>query len=305
MATFTKTAQGALGAVSAGATLFNALGIGSTLRTPSPSQNNFNLLREGILADVRKYGVQKANLGYAFIEMPRTLASVSGTAPILLLAQNRADRFPIPSVSLATSDIRRYGIGPLEKKPYLPLFTDISIDFIGDSRGNIHKFFYLWMNSIVNFFELPTENAKRDRFGSSSKHPFTLEYKQNYSTKIALRMFSDNQEKITDVFLENAFPITLSEIQYDWGTESQLVRFTVGFSFTHWRYNIQEKDFGFQIPQVEKSSSNFDYIYNFLIQLYPAAQALELASQKPQQVQDVLNIVNAGKTGLSPITRYF
>lgn len=311
MATFTKTAQGALGAISAGASILNAFGVGSTLKTPSPSQNNFNLLREGILADVRKYGIQKANLGYALIKMPNTLSFVSGTERIILLAQNRADRFPIPSVSLATSDIRRYGIGPIEKKPYLPLFTDVSIDFIGDNSGNIHKFFYLWMNSIVNFFELPAENSKKDSFGGTSlvsqsnKSPFTLEYKQNYATNITLRMFSDNQEKTSDIILENAFPITLSEIQYDWGSENQLVRFTVGFTFTHWTYNISDPSFGFQIPQVEKSSANFDFIYNFLIQLYPAAQAIELASRRPQQVQDVLNIVNAGKTGLSPITRYF
>jgi hypothetical protein len=161
------------------------------------------------------------------------------------------------------------------------------------------------MNSIVNFFELPTENSKKDSFGTSSKAPFTLEYKKNYTSKIVISLFNDTQGKSSEVILENAFPITLSEIQYDWGSESQLVRFTVGFNFTHWTYNIQDPSFGFSIPQVEKSSANFDFIYNTLIQLYPAAQALELASRRPQQVQDVLNIVNAGKTGLSPITRYF
>lgn len=302
MAEFTKTAQTILGGISVGTSIATAFGIGSRLSSPSPSQQPFEDIRSQVYADVRRWGIRKANLGYVTFSVPNTLSTLSNSKEILLLSQNRANQFPIPSVSLATSDIRRYGVGPFEKKPYLPTFTDVTIDFIGDSAGNIHKFFYIWMNNIVNFFELPRENSKKDVF---NKNPFAVEYKDNYTTRISLLTFSDNQEKATEVFLENAFPISISEIQYDWSNENQLVRFGVTFSFTHWTYDIQNSNFGFNVPQVETTSGNFDYVYNFLIQLYPAAQALELATRRPREIEDVLNIVNAGRTGLSPITRYF
>lgn len=307
MANFTKTAQNVLGTIGAGASVLNALGFGSTLRTPKPSQETFNNVRGQIYQDIKKWGIQKANLGYVSFASPTTLSSTSYSKEIVLLAQNRANQFPIPAVSMATTELRRYGVGPFEKKPYLPTFTDVTIDFIGDSEGNIHKFFYLWMNSICNFFELPAANASQDFFQgvAASKSPFALEFKDNYRTRISLLTFNENQEKLTNIYLENAFPVSIGEIQYDWSNESQLVRFPVTFSFTHWTYDITDPNFGFSVPQVKRSDFNLNLVYNFLIQLYPAAQAVELATKRPRQIQDVVRIVNGGKSGLSPITRYF
>jgi hypothetical protein len=207
-------------------------------------------------------------------------------------------------------------MGPIEKKPYLPIFSDLTIDVIADSAGDIHKFFYLWMNGIINFFDIPSENASYDNFGEirvpglvgSGKHPYTIEYKDNYTVDMEIRMFGDDQASrsdIKDIKIVKAFPVSIGEIQYNWNNINELVRFPVTFNFVHWKYNVEDPSFGFSVPKAEQSSSNFNFIYNLLIQLYPAAQALELATKRPQQVQDVLSIVNAGRTSLSPITRYF
>lgn len=307
MANFSKSAQNILGAISAGSALVSGVQglLGSRRITPDADQQLYNGIREHVLADIRKWGIQKTNLGYVLMDVPTTLRNISNTQEVLFLAQRRADQFPIPGVQIATSELRRYGVGPFEKKPYLPTFADINIDFIGDSQGNIHKYFYMWLNSMVNFFEVPAENAKKDKFGNSSKNPFALEYKDNYKTRITILTFDENQKKMCEIYLHNAFPVSVGEIQYNWSDENQLVRFPVSFNYTHWTYNIDSENFGFSAPQVETSRAGFDFVYNFLIQLYPAAQALELATRRPQQIQDVLNIVNAGKTGLSPITRYF
>jgi hypothetical protein len=208
-------------------------------------------------------------------------------------------------VNIATSEIKRYGVGPIEKKPYLPIFNDMTIDFIADNNGDIHKFFYMWLNSIVNFTDLPREGGSKDQFGTSSKDPFAVEFKDDYAIPVTIRTYSDFQKKLVDVTLENAFPVSIGEIQYNWNDENQLVRFPVTFSYTHWKYNIDDPDFKFASPKAEESKLNNDIIYQLLIKAYPAAQALELALRRPQQIQDVLNIVNAGRTGLSPITRYF
>lgn len=305
MATFTKTAQNVMGAVNIGASVAGALGLGSTLRTPTSTQGEFNGIRELVHGDLRKYGIQKTNLAYVSFSLPNVLRIPGLNQEAVLLATHRAGAFPAPGVSLATSELRRYGVGPVEKKPYLPTFADIPVEFIGDSNGNIHKFFYLWMNGIVNFLDLPRENANSDKFGTSSKKPFALEYKDNYKTTLRIRTFNDNQESLADIILENAFPVSMSEIQYNWNDESQLVRFTVNFTYTHWKYDVESSKFNFAPPGKEREKSGFDLIYNFLTKIYPAAQAIELATRKPRQIQDISKIVNAGKTGLSPITKYY
>jgi len=306
MAEFTKTSQNILGLINAGAAIGSALGLGSRLKTPQPTQKKFNDIRADTLAGIRKFGIQKTNLGYVTFELPRLLLGVPGVTPqITLLARSRAHTFPIPSVNFATSEIKRYGVGPVEKKPYLPLFTDINIDFIGDSEGDIHKFFYIWMNGIINFTDLPRNGGRKDLYGSSSKDPFAIEFKDEYKTTLVMRTFNDMQEELTEIRLFNCFPVSLGEIQYNWGDENTLVRFPVSFNFTHWAYNQEDPKFRFSAPQVDVSKNNVDLVYQFLINAYPAAQAIELATRRPQQVQDVVNIVNAGRTRLSPITSYF
>lgn len=303
MAEFTKTSQTILAALNAGASIGSALGLGSKLKTPQDTQRSFNTIRAEALANVRKFGIQKTNLGYVSFNLPRVFLGKPQIPPnITLLARSRAHSFPIPSVNFATSEIRRYGVGSIEKKPYLPLFTDINIDFIGDSDGNIHKFFYMWMNSIINFTELPKQGAKKDTF---SKDPFAVAFKEEYITTIELKTFNDMQEELAVIRLFDCFPTALGEIQYNWGDENTLVRFPVSFNFTHWSYNIQDPKFAFVSPRADVSKNNSDLVYQFLINAYPAAQAIELAARRPRQVEDVLNIVNAGKTRLSPITTYF
>lgn len=309
----TRTIQDILAIANAGASIRQLFrgDISTPEKIDERKQNVFNDVRQQVLADVRKFGIQKSNLAYLAIrEVPKILQEVpgvgtSGTDGLLFLTRNRTDSFSIPAVSFATSDIKRYGIGPVEKKPYLPIFSDMTIDIIADSFGDIHRFFYMWMNGISNFFELPNENAPFDQYGASSKHPFTMEYKDNYTTSLQIRTFSDSQEILCDVELMGAYPISIGEIQYNWNNQNELVRFPVTFTYVHWRYDYVSSKFGFNVFKQEQSKSNFDFVYNMLIQLYPAAQALQLATRRPQQVQDVLNIVNAGRTGLSPITRYF
>lgn len=306
MANFTKSSQTIIGAINVGQSIASALGLGSTLKTPQNSQKTFNDVRAETLAGIRKFGIQKTNLGYISFSLPALLRGVNGvTEQITLLARSRAHNFSIPSVNFATSEIKRYGVGPLEKKPYLPLFTDITVDFIGDSEGDIHKFFYIWMNGIINFTDLPKNGGRKDSYGTASKDPFAVEFKDNYKTDLKIRTFNDMQEALTEITLHNSFPVSLGEIQYNWGDENTLVRFPVTFNFTHWTYDQTDSRFRFSSPQVDVSKNNADLVYQFLINAYPAAQAIELATRRPQQVQDVVNIVNAGRSRLSPITTYF
>ena len=65
----------------------------------------------------------------------------------------RNDSFSTPGMSIATTDIRRYGVGPTEKKPYGVIYQDVTFNYILDTQNSQHKFFYRWMDSIVTMIE--------------------------------------------------------------------------------------------------------------------------------------------------------
>lgn len=276
MANFTKSTQTALGLINVGAAIGNAFGLGSRLSTPTNSQGRFNSVREQALAGIRQFGIQKTNMAYVEFGLPPILQGVDGmNSQVLLLARHRAAAFPTPGTTFATSEIKRYGVGPVERKPYLPLFNDIPVEFIGDSRGNIHKFFYVWLNSIINFIDLPYDGAFKDKFGGVSKNPFSLEFKDNYKTRLLIRSFDDAQGQLTSVYLEDAFPVSISDIQHNWNDENTLVRFTVNFSYTHWKYDLEDRNFAFNLQTVESKRGYQDIIRNFLNTVYPVVQAIE------------------------------
>ena len=75
------------------------------------------------------------------------------------LLQIRAESAKLPGVLIQTSDVNRVGIGPTQKMPFNAQFTDTSITFVSDSKGEIYNYFYTWLNSIFDFSGIYNRNA--------------------------------------------------------------------------------------------------------------------------------------------------
>jgi len=215
-------------------------------------------------------------------------------AAVNLLCQHRAESFPQPGVSLATSEVRRYGIGPIERKPYVPLFLDVGLSFIGDSQGVIHKYFYLWMNSIINFTNLPTGNSPSDAFG---KQPFEVEYKENYTTTVEIVTFDEAQNKVGIVRLYNAHPVQIGEVQRSWGDENTLVRIPIQFTYSHWAYD--ELDLTLRFRKTEPTTKG---LFTDIMRATSVLQGIT-ATKRPSHIGDILNVVNTGSTLLRSLSR--
>ena len=295
MANFNKTLQQVIGYTS----LLGVLNRGTGNTTPNPSQQNYRNFSDSVRANIRKHGIQKTSMAHIVFDPPKilgTLEKIAGAKKIAALATYRGDTFAQPGISMATTEIKRYGIGPIERKPYLPIFTDQQFSFINDSDGLIHKFFYLWMNGIVGFDALPQQSAARDIF---NKLPFEVEYKDHYKTTIDMYIYNEVQHKVGVLKLENAYPIFLGDVQRGWADMSQLVRFPVTFTYSHWRYedlpNTLEPDaFIRQSPGRNLSMSQTLLKYASVIQTISS-------TKRPQNVNDILNVVNTGSTILKTL----
>ena len=148
----------------------------------------------------------------------------------------RCDSVQWPGVSFMTLDTPpRAGYGATELIPYAPIFEDVTLNFIVDKNSSTHKFFFDWMNSIVNL-----KSLGQTRLSARNGEPsaFEVGYKNNYSTDINITMYretgiskSDNHAAMTAT-LYRAFPKALPSFELNWGSENEVLRLNVQFAYT-------------------------------------------------------------------------
>lgn len=256
--------------------------------------NGAGKIIEQTRAGIRKFGIEKPSLTYVGFTPPKIFDDIVPDAKTIIreLVSLRAERVTTPGVQIATSAVRRYGVGPLERLPHTATFGDMNISFIGDARGVIHQFFYAWMRGIVGFHDTPRLGSSNDSM--YGRYPYEVGYRYNYSTPIDIVTYDEIQEKIGTVRLYNAYPIAIGEIGRSWDSVNDLVRIPVTFAYTHWNYtdqlNIQLIEPA-RTTLAEQNSSLFgDMMKNMTV-----LQTIT-AIKRPQNVNDILNVVNTGST---------
>jgi hypothetical protein len=257
------------------------------------SAEPFARASEGVRAGVRKWGIEKPNLTYVGLTPPNLFGGVVPDAGALLsqLVTLRAERVNQPGIQLMTSSVRRHGVGPLEKKPYSAGFNDVTVSFIGDARGIIHQFFYVWMSAIIGFDNMPQAGVALDSFYGK---PFELSYRDSYKTTIDIVTYDEVQQKIGVVKLYNAYPMFLGEIQRDWSSVNDLVRIPVTFTYSHWAYD-GSLELQLREPSRQTLASQNASLFDNVMKGASVLQTIT-SVKSPRNVNDVLNVVNSGST---------
>jgi hypothetical protein len=137
-----------------------------------------------------------------------------------------AESVSLPGVNMSSHDVRRYGYGPIEKRPIGHTFTDVNVTFIADGNGDVHRIMTNWLQTIGRFDM---------RSGIASENlPFQLQYKIEYVTDLHVQVFTEDGEPSIDVVLREAFPISLSDAQFSWNDLNNYARFTMQFAYNDW-----------------------------------------------------------------------
>lgn len=193
----------------------------------------------------------------------------------------------LPGVSLATSEIRRYGYGPVERKPYAPIFVDTTMTFLADASGVVQKFFYKWMNGIVKFDEMPYGPVGQAGFNTIA--PFEVNYKEQYARDILITTVDESNNDIVNVRLRDAYPIFMGDINLGWGDTDSISRLPITFTYFNWKI---EK---ININQLQNTKD--PGIVQKLLKVGTAIQTLATI-RKPNSVADVINVVNNAKIAI-------
>jgi hypothetical protein len=254
--------------------------------TPSNSRRNIEGLRSSLY---RLGGIARTNLFYVSIPFPTMMGSSSvsqgGTtltdSTLSLLCESAS----LPGVQLATSDIRRYGVGPMEKKPYSAIFVDQTLSFIGDNTGKVYNHFYTWMNGIIKYDDLPGNSPKTGYNGLNS---YELEYKENYAVDITITCVNEVDQEIIVCKLIQAYPIFLGEVQLSWAENDTFMRIPAVFTFMNWKLDKININSALQNP-----GNNISTLQK-LLQVGSAVQTLA-SLRKPTGIADIINLVNNAK----------
>ena len=167
----------------------------------------------------------------------------------------RCDGAMLPNKDLLKTDIRRFGYGPIERVPYDAQFGDISLSWIVDKKGEQVKFFYDWMNLIVN-----TRSYGGGNMLTSNKlngfNPYEVGYKDDYANRQTNIFVYDRQQKPVLVYeIYDLFPTAINAIDVNWGTTDDPMRVNIQFSYT---------DYTLRTPKLEETNISFTNLFSNL-----------------------------------------
>lgn len=261
-------------------------GLGGSTNAPGSTEH------AGFMAQIRKKGVGKRNLFNVFVPAPLMLAGTDKELNLQLFAES----VNLPGINFATSDIRRYGVGPTEKKPYAPIFTDITVTFIADGSGDIHKFFYKWMKGII-FFDSPTSVESTSQIGGLT--PYEVNFKDQYRTDLRIFTYNEQNDKIIELVLYGAYPIAISDTPLSWSDNDTMMTISVTFTYVNLRMENVTTDF-------KGGAGNLSDVglLQKILQVGSAFQVLG-ALKKPKSIADVVNVTSNAKIAVGGLKGLF
>ncbi len=198
-----------------------------------------------ISAEIAAAGVLKTNHYDVFFSPPRGLigytpgagasspvANFDTLQDIHSLVHLYAEQANIPGVMIGVAPIRRYGYGPMENKPFAPLFNDAQMVFRCDSNATMWMYLQAWARLVINYENNKTTSA-RTGIGAN-QHPYELSYKDDYATDISVRNYNEQGDKVLTTVLRGAYPMAVGDIPLSWETSKTYVKVPVTFTYMDW-----------------------------------------------------------------------
>lgn len=171
---------------------------------------------------VNIYGSNKFGLN----QYSQQLGNVGGNIQFM------AEATRLPGVSLSTTEIRRHGYGVIEKKPYVPIFTDVDLVFRSDAKGDVYTFFQSWMKMIINFDGRNSINSVTGILRDQGM--YEVAYKENYMATMEITVMNQQGDTAIQVMMTEAYPIFLGDIPLAWQATNDYVKVPIRITFKDW-----------------------------------------------------------------------
>ena len=142
----------------------------------------------------------------------------------------------LPGAQILSSDHRRMGYGPFDRRPFGIQVTDIPLTFFVDNKGYILKLFNNWFNNIINY------DFRAGEHGSSptKQQLFEVNYRANYLSTVLIHTFDHTANEIITYILHEAFPIQMGDVTVAWSENDSFSVIPVQFTFRTYNTDRQQ-----------------------------------------------------------------
>ena len=137
----------------------------------------------------------------------------------------RAESVALPGRTIATSDYM--DVGPVTKVGYSAIYLETSINFILSERYNEKEYFDQWIDTIVGPHRVQ-KNAGGNKFNAG--------YYDSYAGSIVIQNYGVTGQPTYKTKLIEAFPLTISPIQLDWGSDD-MSKLNVTFTYRYYEHS--------------------------------------------------------------------
>jgi len=142
-------------------------------------------------------------------------------SPLTAINQNvgrnlkfRCEAAELPGRSFGTVD-QKFGSNPTQKYPIHTAYNDITLTFIVSNGLQERKFFDSWMDSV------------------NPINTFDFKYKEEYVGQIGITQFDAQNSAVYKVYLLNAYPIAVNQLDLDWSSDGYH-KLAVVFAYDYW-----------------------------------------------------------------------
>ena len=186
--------------------------------------------------EVDTYSYLKTNAFEVYVFTPPVLRDFelnNGGSPISLFSVNRhlkmrIEQVSIPGVSLQTVDVKRYGVGTVQKMPVGALsYGDVTFSILLDGFGEIYHFWEAWIRKIYEHNGVSSSSVNDGNAFAS----YVTEYKDQITTDMQIVVYDQFGNAIQKINLKEAFPVAMKDIPLSWGSEG-LMRLQVTVAYT-------------------------------------------------------------------------
>ncbi len=141
----------------------------------------------------------------------------------------------VPGYQLMTNNVRRHTYGPNEVRPFAPNFQQVQLTFNVDNAFDTFNYFNDWMSAIMPHDGMDMGNTSAY---SDVNKPYELAYKNFYAVDMAIYIADESGIVTKQVFLREAFPSNINQIQMSWADQNQIAQFTVFIEYLDWVESI-------------------------------------------------------------------
>lgn len=151
--------------------------------------------------------------------------------------QYKIDAVTSPGIDFNLHSVRRFGYGPIEKKPFGLMFNECQLSVMCGGEGEEWTFFRRWTNLILNYhrgYNIATQtNDDPYNIGSAtgaggySQAVYEVAYKSDYMVDFAIMGFRDDGTEVLRTILREAYPISVTPLRYDWSDGARVLKFNI------------------------------------------------------------------------------